>query len=56
MPDTPEGIALALLSMILQRDGPSEVELLALYARCLEAVTGRWRDELDEPEKIEIRH
>jgi hypothetical protein len=43
MPDSPEGVALVLLSMILKREVPMDigkVALLDLYRECLEAVVG----------------
>lgn len=51
-PDSPEGVALVLLSMILRRDGkalaesnvPVRAQMLALYGECLKAAIGHWKD------------
>lgn len=45
VPETPEGVALALLQLILSRDAPpisSKERLLATYGECLRITTSRW--------------
>jgi hypothetical protein len=52
-PDSPEGVALALLSLILSRDSkalsrsdiPVPAQMLDLFGECLKAATGRWTTE-----------
>jgi hypothetical protein len=47
MPETPEGVALCLLMMILERQGGGvmgEAELLALYGRCARQTNARWSE------------
>jgi hypothetical protein len=51
-PDSPEGVALALLSLILSRDSKAlsegvsvRAQMLDLFGECLKAATGRWTEE-----------
>lgn len=53
-PECPEGVALALLYMIVEQDRsltsrtsnqPVASFILDLYKQCLDATTGRWRDD-----------